>query len=295
MSGELSPEEKFSRTASAAASTVITSYSTSFGWASRLLGRRHRHHVRNIYAMVRVADEIVDGAAAGAGLDGKGQQDLLDEYQAQTHRAVATGYSSDLVLHAFARTARCSGIGTELIDPFFASMRADLSGSPTTPEELRSYVYGSAEAVGLMCLQVFLREEDLSEPQRAYLTHGARQLGAAFQHVNFLRDLAEDQDQLGRHYLATGDRITPAEHARWIRQIRHELDEAAEVIPYLPRDCRAAVSSAHMLFSELLRRLARTDTDTLYRQRVRVPHPVKAQLVARATAGTMTAALLRRS
>src|SRR5690606_5686024 len=96
---------KFDAAACRAANEVIGVYSTSFGLATRLLGRRHRQHVRNLYAMVRVADEIVDGMAAQAGLDRAAQHRQLDAYEAATHAAMAAGCSSDLVLHAFARTA----------------------------------------------------------------------------------------------------------------------------------------------------------------------------------------------
>lgn len=282
MSTPLPPEEKFTRTARAVSSGVIDSYSTSFGWATRLLGPRHRHHVRSIYALVRVADEIVDGAASGFGVDTAGQQRMITAYEEETHRAVETGYSSDLVIHSFARTARLSGIGPELITPFFASMRADLEGSPESPSQLQRYVYGSAEVVGLMCLQVFLRHEDLSAAQREELVRGARQLGAAFQHINFLRDLAIDQQELGRTYLSSGDRLTREEHAQWVAAITAELDDAARVIPNLPADCRIAVASTHLLFSELLRRLARSTVDDLYRRRVRVPNVLKVRLIAQA-------------
>lgn len=58
----------YDKTAQDAAATVIAAYSTSFSLACRLLGVRPRPHVRNVYALVRVADEIVDGPAAAAGL-----------------------------------------------------------------------------------------------------------------------------------------------------------------------------------------------------------------------------------
>src|SRR5690606_24905696 len=154
---------KFDAAACSAANEVIGVYSTSFGLATRLLGPRHRQHVRNIYAMVRVADEIVDGVAAEAGLDRTAQTEHLEAYRAATLTALRLGYSSDLVLHAFARTATVSGIGPDLTEPFFDSMRTDLEspddGARLTfdAEEHASYVHGSAEVVGLMCLRVFVR------------------------------------------------------------------------------------------------------------------------------------------
>lgn len=277
---------RFSRAADTASTDVIRAYSTSFGLATRLLGERHRQHVRNIYAMVRIADEIVDGVAAQAGLDVSAQNAALASYIAATHQAMRDGYSTDLVLHAFARTARECGIGEDLTQPFFDSMASDIA-APTdftafdTAAHER-YVYGSAEVVGLMCLRVFLRGATRTPREHEVLVHGARQLGAAFQNVNFLRDLADDTDRLQRGYLAESGRLADADRDEWVRTIRAQLDDARRSIPLLPKDARAAVRSAHALFESLARRIARTPAAELYQRRVRVPDPVKALLAARA-------------
>ncbi|WP_311259656.1 squalene/phytoene synthase family protein [Microbacterium sp. WCS2018Hpa-9] len=278
---------RFNRAADTASTEVIRTYSTSFGLATRLLGERHRQHVRNIYAMVRIADEIVDGVAAQAGLDESAQTDALASYVAETHRAMSVGYSTDLVLHAFARTARECGIGEDLTQPFFDSMAADIAAdSGFTAYDAAAherYVYGSAEVVGLMCLRVFLRDEKRTAGELETLTHGARQLGAAFQNVNFLRDLADDTERLQRSYLGDGGRLTDADRDDWVRTITAQLDDAARSIPLLPKDARAAVRSAHALFAALTRRVAKTPASSLYERRVRVPDPIKALLAARST------------
>jgi phytoene/squalene synthetase len=278
--------QRFNRTAEIATTDVIRTYSTSFGLATRLLGARHRQHVRNIYAMVRIADEIVDGVAAEAGLDAGAQSAALESYIAETHRSMRTGYSSDLILHAFARTARECGIGEDLTGPFFASMRADIatdSGFAAYDADAHAtYVHGSAEVVGLMCLQVFLRGVERTPEQLETLRHGASRLGAAFQNVNFLRDLADDTDRLHRGYLGGTERLTDAERDAWVETITQQLEDARAAIPLLPRDARAAVRSALALFAALTRRVARTPVEELYRRRVRVPDPVKAALASRA-------------
>jgi len=293
---ERSALDAFTAAAERAAGDVIDEYSTSFGLATKLLGPRHRQHVRNVYAMVRVADEIVDGVAAEAGLDRAGQLAAIDAYETQTEHAIRTGYSSDLVLHAFARTARESNIGSDLTGPFFASMRADLGpeGADSDAAEglvydaaaHESYVHGSAEVVGLMCLQVFLRESSPSEADLAVMKHGACRLGAAFQNVNFLRDLADDTDRLGRSYLAETGRLTDADRDAWVQTVREQLADAAKAIPLLPHDARAAVRSALALFAALTDKVARTPAEQLYRERVRVPDPVKARLAAGAVLTT---------
>ena len=272
----------YDRLADQTASLVIRRYSTSFGLASRLLGDGVRQPVVNIYALVRVADEIVDGGADAAGLDGEQAERMLDAYEAETERALAQGYSADLVVHAFARTAKDAGFGPELTKPFFASMRADLHATEHDPESFAAYVYGSAEVVGLMCLRVFVK--DAPRPYRpeelANLEAGARALGAAFQKVNFLRDLAADHDKLGRSYFPGIDvtRLTEDEKNTVLDDIDADLARAAATLPLLPPSSRRAVALAQRLFAELSRRLRRTPASALLRTRVRVPDPVKLRI-----------------
>lgn len=272
----------YDEVAEQAASLVIRRYSTSFGMASRLLGAGIRQPVQNIYALVRVADEIVDGGAEEAGLDRVQASRMLDAYEAETERALAEGYSADLIVHAFARTARAAGFGSQLTRPFFASMRADLSQTEHDAESFAAYVYGSAEVVGLMCLRVFVQDapRPYTAAELATLESGARALGAAFQKVNFLRDLAADHDRLGRSYFPGVDvtRLTEDEKNTLLDDIDADLARAAETLRLLPRSSRRAVALAQRLFAELSRRLRRTPAEVLIRTRVRVPDPVKLRI-----------------
>ena len=271
------------------ASLVIRRYSTSFGMASRLLGDGIRQSVENIYALVRVADEIVDGGAEEAGLDRLQAGRLLNAYEAETERALDEGYSADLVVHAFARTARAAGFGPELTRPFFASMRADLSQTEHDAESFTAYVYGSAEVVGLMCLRVFVREASrpYTSAEVATLESGARALGAAFQKINFLRDLAADHDKLGRSYFPGVDvtRLTEDEKNTLLDDIDADLARGAAALPLLPRGSRRAVALAQRLFADLSRRVRRTPAEVLIRTRVRVPDPVKLRIALGAMTG----------
>ena len=271
----------YDQTATAAAASVIRAYSTSFGLATRLLGPRVRGHVRSVYALVRVADEIVDGAAAAAGLPLTAQRDTLDALERETLGAMASGFSANLVVHAFAQVARECGINADLVEPFFASMRTDLETTEHDSASHDAYVYGSAEVVGLMCLQVFVNAGRPDAPEQASpaLVAGARRLGAAFQDINFLRDLADDSERLGRDYLGA-DR--PSSRTAVLDRIDADLDAAALTVADLPADCRSAVTAAHDLFAELARRLRSSDGTGA---RVRVPDPVKAAIAARAAAG----------
>lgn len=291
----LDPLARYSAASERAAQQIIKAYSTSFGIATRLLGPRHRRHVRNIYALVRVADELVDGAAAGADVSHPEQHAALDLLETQTEQALRDGYSANPIVHAFARTARAAQIDERLTKPFFASMRVDLQsaiapGGSDAPSSLlrfsdadhADYVYGSAEVVGLMCLRVFTRHEQRTAAQMRILEHGARQLGAAFQNVNFLRDLGEDTHRLARSYLSEGEPMTPELKRRWIQTIREQLADATETLPLLPHDARVAVDCARRLFAALADRLEATPAHLLHRRRVRVSAPAKALIVAQA-------------
>ena len=272
-----------------AASLVIRRYSTSFGAASRLLGPAVRQHVENVYALVRVADEIVDGGAEEAGLETPVAARLLNELEREVERSLDEGYSANLVVHAFARTAREAGIGAELTQPFFASMRMDLTDTEHDEESFRRYVYGSAEVVGLMCLRIFLTDADraYNAGERDTLEAGARALGAAFQKVNFLRDLAADAGTLGRSYFPGIDvaGLTDEQKLALADYIDADLAAAAATLPLLPRSSRRAVALAHGLFAELNRRIRRTPASRLVRTRIRVPDPVKLRIALRAAAG----------
>lgn len=270
--------ELYRSTARAASAPVIRRYSSSFGMASRLFPRRCEEQIAAVYALVRVADEIVDGTAAEAGLDLAEQHRVLDAFEADTERAMQTGFSANLVVQAFADVARAAPFGTELMRPFFASMRRDLEPVAFDADSLAEYVYGSAEVVGLMCLRVFTS----GSPVDPALDDAARALGSAFQKVNFLRDLADDRGRLDREYLPAF-RELPLEAARAsvVAEIRDELRRARAGIPLLPADCRLAVASATALFGELLERIEAMPPEALLTTRVSVPTRRKIALVAR--------------
>ncbi|QIG40319.1 squalene/phytoene synthase family protein [Microbacterium sp. 4R-513] len=267
----------YDRTARDAAAAVIAAYSTSFGLASRMLGPRVRPHVRNVYALARIADEIVDGPASAAGLDAETERRILDDLESETLAAIGRGFSSNLVVHAFGQTARECGIGEDLVRPFFTSMRTDLTTAQHDGASHDAYVYGSAEVIGLMCLQAFVNAGETTPREPApELVDGARRLGAAFQDVNFLRDADHDAGELGRDYLGSASR------EEVLARIEADLGAAAAVIPLLPTDCRRAVTAAHDLFAALAVRLRREPEP---QKRVRVPDPVKAAVAARAWLG----------
>ncbi|BDZ48240.1 phytoene synthase [Frondihabitans sucicola] len=280
----------YDRVAQETSSGVIRRYSTSFGLASRLLGSGVRQDVENIYALVRVADEIVDGPAGEAGADTAGCARLLDDFERETLRAIELGFSANLVVHAFAITARRAGFDSDLTAPFFESMRRDLSQTEHDQESFDRYVYGSAEVVGLMCLRAFLEGGSYDPSSVARFETGARALGAAFQKVNFLRDLHDDFETLGRSYFPGVDpsSFSDAERDRLVADIDDDLRVSGEIIPSLPSSSRRAVALAHGLFAELNRRLAATPATELMHTRIRVPNPVKVRIAAASAAGRVS-------
>lgn len=281
--------ELYSSVATQSSRVIIANYSTSFGLACRLLDQPVRTHVENIYAFVRVADEIVDGAAFEAGLNATQIAQVLNELQHETNEALERGFSTNPVVHAFIQTARTADFGEELIEPFFASMRADISQTEHTPESFDAYVYGSAEVIGLMCLHVFLLGELRTDEEHETLVRGARALGAAFQKINFLRDLADDFETLGRSYFpnVTVENFTEADKTRLLADIDLDLANSAMTLPLLPKSSRRAVILAQSLFGELTDRIRSTPASKLIHTRVSVPTAVKARLAASATLGRM--------
>lgn len=276
----------YTATALAASGSVIGRYSTSFSLACRTLPPAVRRDIAGIYALVRVADEVVDGTAGAAGLEAARVRTALDGYEAAVNSALATGFATDLVIHGFADVARRHGFGRELTEPFFASMRADLDVAEHDGASLESYIYGSAEVVGLMCLEVFMdmpgTRADTPE-QRDMLRATARRLGAAFQKVNFLRDLGADHDQLGRTYFPGADpaHLDETQKAQLLADLNADLDAAMPGILALDRRARRAVLIAHGLFAELSRRIERVPAGDLTRQRISVPTAVKLRIAAR--------------
>ena len=277
------PEIRYDAVSERSAATVIRAYSGSFGAASLLLAQPVRRRIRNLYALVRVADEVVDHPDGGLGPAERRR--MLDALHEDVHQALASGHSPNLVVHAFARTAVRCGIGSDLVDPFFASMRMDLERTRHDERSFDRYVYGSAEVVGLMCLRVFVADEPAVDPEP--LEDGARRLGAAFQKLNFLRDLAEDHQLLGRSYFPGLDvaAFSDADRDRLLDDIDGDLAAAESAIDGLPAGSRRAVRAAHGTFAELGRRLRETPAEQILAGRVRVPTAVKLRILGRAMAG----------
>lgn len=279
----------YSKVAHNSAAVVISEYSTSFGMATRLLPTGIQGQIKDIYALVRVADEIVDGSAAANGATKLQIAKQLDALEGETYAAMKLGFSTNLVVHAFAQTAREVGISKQIVKPFFASMRMDITKAKHTPKTFKDYVYGSAEVVGLMCTRAFIagRESGYSPIEKQQIELGALALGAAFQKINFLRDLAADFKTLGRSYFpgVTVESFNEEQKQFLVDDIAADLIVAAASIRLLPKDVRPAVSAAQFLFEELTKKISATPAAVLINTRIRVNDLHKAFLVLKALLG----------
>ncbi len=238
-------------------------YSTSFGMSSRLFAATIRRDIYAIYGLVRVADEIVDTYRG----DDKGM--LLDDLENETYQALARGYSTNPIVQAFILTANRYGIAKDLIEPFFASMRMDVTPANYDASQYETYIYGSAEVVGLMCLKVFVNGNGALYDTQA---PAARALGAAYQKVNFLRDFAVDVQELGRTYFpgVTYDTFDETTKATIIADIQRDFAVAERGIADLPMSARKAVRLSYRYYRALLTLLEITPVAEIKQRRIRI-------------------------
>ena len=263
----------FDDTSIAMSRKLALNYSTSFSLGIRLLSKDSRWAVFSIYGLVRVADEIVDT------FHGYNKEKMLLDFKAQTYQAMEDGISTNPVLHAFQLAANQFGIGKDLIEPFFQSMEEDLDTSAHNAESYSEYIYGSAEVVGLMCLKVFCNGDDA---QYNHLVPFARSLGAAFQKVNFLRDIRSDVDERGRVYFPDVDfnHFTDADKYEIIQDVKKDFSHAYKGIVQLPVGCRLGVYTAYIYYLKLLEKIERTTAVDILESRIRIPNSQKIALLA---------------
>jgi phytoene/squalene synthetase len=263
----------FDETSIAMSRRLALNYSTSFSLGIRLLSKECRWAIFSIYGLVRVADEIVDT------FHGYNKEQLLMDFKSQTYQAMEEGISTNPVLHAFQLAANQYGVGKELIEPFFNSMEEDLDTSSHNAQSYSEYIYGSAEVVGLMCLKVFCNG---NEEQYNHLVPFARSLGAAFQKVNFLRDIRSDVEERGRVYFPGVDfnQFTDSEKYAIIQDVKNDFAHAYQGIVQLPVGCRLGVYTAYIYYLKLLEKIERTTAVDILESRVRIPNTQKIALLA---------------
>lgn len=247
-------------------------YSTSFSLGIHLLDRRIRDGIYAIYGFVRVADEIVDSFLR---FD---RRNLLQQFKYDTWQAIGEGISVNPILNSFQHAVRRYGISSELIGLFFESMEMDLDHRPLNDRDFQRYILGSAEVVGLMCLHVFTEGDSTLYLE---LEPYAMKLGAAFQKVNFLRDMKEDYHLLGRVYFPNIDfaRFTPDAKERIEDDIRCDFEAALCGIRKLPSSSKVGVYLAYVYYRSLFSKIRRLSPQRMLEGRVRISNSRKLGLL----------------
>ena len=253
---------------------ITVEYSTSFSISLRILNKRIRNDIYPIYGFTRLLDEIVDS------LSGYDQVDLFNRFVDEYRKSLEQKISLNLAINSFQRVVRKYDL-YDLVENFINSMEMDLYKSNyKTDEEYRDYIHGSANVIGLMCLKVFVKGD---KNQYDQLKSHAISLGSAFQKVNFLRDYANDNDDLRRSYFPNIDLDGLDEYKKKeiIRDIKLDLKNAFEGIKKLPKESRLGVLIAYKYYEVLLKKISSKSFEYIKSNRVRIPNIFKLIILTR--------------
>lgn len=246
-------------------------YSTSFSLGIKFLDKELRQPIYDIYGFVRFADEIVDS------FHGFDKEKLMADFRRQTFEAIEQGVSLNPVLNSFQATVNRFNIPLELIDTFLRSMEMDLDFDKYSQEDYETYILGSAEVVGLMCLKIFVYG---NEEEYKRLTPNAMKLGSAFQKINFLRDLKDDYHVLGRTYFPGIDlsRFNDEVKRTIEEDIERDFHEGYLGILELPKNSRFGVYMAYVYYYKLFMKIKACPANQILNERVRIPNNKKYRL-----------------
>ena len=247
-------------------------YSTSFSLGIRFLNKDLHKPIYSIYGFVRFADEIVDS------FDGFDKSSLLAEFKKDTYAASKNKISLNPILNAFQWVVNTYKVPHELIETFMNSMEMDLDKKVYDKETYEKYILGSAEVVGLMCLKIFVGGDE-TEYER--LKMNAMKLGSAFQKINFLRDLNDDFNELGRTYFPG---INMNDFNNIVKKeieadIEKDFKLGYEGILMLPKQARFGVYMAYKYYFKLFKKIKRTKAERILEERVRIPNRKKARIL----------------
>lgn len=247
-------------------------YSTSFSLGIYFLNNRLRNAIYSIYGFVRLADEIVDS------FEGYNQAYLLQKFKEDARESLESGISLNPILNSFQNAVNDYSINPDLIETFLKSMEMDLQKVDYTEEKYQQYILGSAEVVGLMCLHVFT-EGDIKKYEE--LKPYAMKLGAAFQKVNFLRDMKDDYHLLGRTYFPSVDMndFCGDSKKRIESEIENDFKIALEGIKMLPVSSKGGVYLAYVYYRSLFNKIKRLPAQKILNERVRINNGKKLSLM----------------
>ncbi len=247
------------------AKLITQRYSTSFTLGIKTLDKKLHFPIYSIYGFVRYADEIVDT------FHDHDKADLLRRFKKDTYTAIEEKVSLNPVLHAFQLVVNKYQIDLDLIEAFLYSMELDLEEKNYDQAGYEEYIYGSAEVVGLMCLKVFC---DGNQEEYERLLPPAKRLGAAFQKVNFIRDIKSDFEDRGRVYFPGVDFTTFSKSAKELIEadIQADFDAALIGIKQLPKEARMGVYLAYKYYLKLFRKIKNCPSSKIKEQRIRIPN-----------------------
>ncbi len=254
---------------------VTNTYSTSFSLGIKLFAPSIRPSIYAIYGFVRYADEIVDS------FEDYNQAELFYEFVADYRKALERNISLNPIINAFQEVVHNFKLHTYAED-FLKRMEADLDVTTyTSKEAYENYIYGSADVVGLMCLRVFVNNDD---KKFNTLKNSAKHLGSAFQKVNFLRDIKQDIETLGRSYFPNLANASLNNDLKMdiIKDIEYDMHEAYKGIVRLPMESRLGVYIAYKYYLKLLKKLKRADSKKILKGRIRVSNPLKVFILTKA-------------
>ena len=242
---------------------VTKAYSTSFSLGIYFLNKKMHNAIYGIYGFVRLADEIVDS------FHGYNKEQLMQSFRVDTFIAINQKISLNPILNEFQRTVNRYNINQELIDTFLKSMEMDLEQKTHNQLSYNNYILGSAEVVGLMCLKVFVDGDNAKYEQ---LKPFAMKLGAAFQKINFLRDLKDDYEILGRNYFPGIDFKQFSQKQKEVieKEIEADFNEALIGIRLLPAESRRGVYLAYYYYRKLFSKIKKTPAEKVMDQRIRI-------------------------
>ena len=264
----------YNETSLACSKLITNAYSTSFSMGIKAFDKALHEPIYAIYGFVRFADEIVDT------FHDYEKQELMARFRKDTVLAIEERISLNPILNAFQHTFHKYNLEWELVDTFLKSMEMDLHQIEHDQNSYENYILGSAEVVGLMCLHVFVNGNQLEYEK---LKPSAMKLGAAFQKINFLRDLHADYNALGRIYFPNVDMNQFDESAKKTieKEIKEDFRLAYIGVLQLPKEARFGVLIAFKYYYNLFLKIQALPCDRILKERIRVANPKKIALIAK--------------
>lgn len=279
------------RSEAAACRALMRGGSKSFFAASLLLPPRVRAPATALYAYCRLADDAIDlGDDADA---------AMGDLQSRLDGVYAGRPGAQAADRALAQVVHRHGLPRALLDALLEGFLWDAQGRRyETLAEVQAYGARVAGTVGaMMALVMGARSADALAR--------ACEMGVAMQLTNIARDVGEDARN-GRLYLPRAWlREAGLDPDAWlatpcfapaIAAVTQRLLTAADElyrrgeagIAELPRDCRAAIMAARLVYAEIGHQLAREGFDAIGRRTV-VPGRRKLALIARASGAALLA------